>query len=454
MSIVADPIAPVILGVTGILFFAVLGRFTARKIGLPSVLGELLMGMLIGNIFYFLGAPFFIVLREGSQVFNVMGHMLAGSSLHEAVPLALGTGDSAKELLQVLKGPHGLDYLKVSHVVDIFSRYGVIFLLFLVGLEISVSDLKETGADSVRVAVIGVVAPMILGFFVVRLFFPELRLAADLFIAATLAATSISITARVLHEMNKTKSQESHVILGAAMLDDILGLIILALVTSMIVTGSIEIRNIVRILAMASLFLVSTLMLGPYILKLLVKLLRQMNVMEAKLFISFLFVMALAWLATIVDLATIVGAFAAGIILHDGYFHYWGDTSNHRYSIKDLVAPLESILAPIFFTLIGIQVKMEAFFDWRVVLLATALILAAMLGKLLCGVGASRGSDRLAIGIGMMPRGEVGLVFASIGKNLGVINDQLFASIILMVVVTTLIAPPLLKYRLVHSSKA
>jgi Kef-type K+ transport system membrane component KefB len=175
-------------------------------------------------------------------------------------------------------------------------------------------------------------------------------------------------------------------------------------------------------------------------------LVRHLDVGEAKMFISFLFVMALAWLANLIGLATIVGAFTAGVILHDGYFRHWGDSHQHRLSIKDLVAPLETILVPIFFVLMGIEVKLESFLDWQVVLIATLLLAIAIVGKLLAGLGASRKSNRLAIGIGMLPRGEVGLIFASLGKSLGVIGDSLFSSIVIMVIVTTLITPPLLKY--------
>jgi Kef-type K+ transport system membrane component KefB len=164
-------------------------------------------------------------------------------------------------------------------------------------------------------------------------------------------------------------------------------------------------------------------------------------------------VMVLAWLANLVGLATIVGAFAAGVILHDAYFHHWGKIDEHQYSIRDLIAPLEVILVPIFFVLMGIQVKLESFFDLHVVLMAFGLILAAIIGKLLSGIGAERGTNRLAIGIGMMPRGEVGLVFASIGKSLEVFSDELFSALVLMVIVTTLFTPPLLKHALFNNKR-
>lgn len=163
--------------------------------------------------------------------------------------------------------------------------------------------------------------------------------------------------------------------------------------------------------------------------------------------ISFLFVMALAWAANLVGLATIVGAFAAGLLLMDRHFDLWGDHRQHKYSIKELFAPIEAILVPIFFVLMGIQVKLEDFLDPHVLLLALGLIAAAVLGKLASGLEVLRrsGINRLAVGVGMMPRGEVGLVFASIGKSLGVIDSAMFSAVVVMVMVTSLVTPPLLK---------
>ena len=151
------------------------------------------------------------------------------------------------------------------------------------------------------------------------------------------------------------------------------------------------------------------------------------------------------WLANLVGLATIIGAFTAGLILHDAYFKNWGDHTAHRYSIKDLIMPLEVILVPIFFVLMGIQVKLETFLDPHVIKMAAGLLVAATVGKIAAGVVAGRDVNRLAVGVGMLPRGEVGLIFAAIGKSLGVISDALFSAVVLMVIVTTLVAPPLLK---------
>jgi len=441
----ADPIAPVILGVTGILFFAVLGRFAARKLGQPSVLGELLMGVVLGTMGYLLGADFILVLREGPAIFEMVDLTLSGASLEQAAVEALGE-QNAVIILDILRGPGGAELTQVAHTVDVFSRYGVIFLLFLVGLETSVREMKEVGPESIRVAVLGVVMPFVFGFLMARVLMPELSINVDLFVAATLGATSIGITARVLEDLGKVHCHEGRVVLGAAIIDDVLGLIMLAIVSGIIVSGGFEPINALQTIGLAAFFLVTAFLVGPRFLRKAIALLDRLDIVEAKMFVSFLFVMTLAWLANLVGLATIVGAFAAGVILHDGYFHQWGEVKKHKYSIRDLIAPLEVILVPIFFVLMGVQVKLETFLDTHVLFLGFGLIVAAIIGKLLSGLGAARGTSRLAVGVGMVPRGEVGLIFAAIGKSLGVFSDALFSALVLMVIVTTLVTPPLIKF--------
>lgn len=444
-----DPIASVLLAVTGLFFFALLGRFLANYFNQPRVLGELLMGVLLGNLCYFFDVQLMVILREGSTIFDIMKNFLNNIPLSEAVSAATLNPVYAQQIIHALSGENGVDYIKVAYIIDAFSRYGVIFLLFVVGLESSIESLKHTGREAVWVAIIGVIAPMVLGFGVAYALIPEASLQADLFVAATLSATSIGITARVLADMKKLQTREARTVLGAAMLDDVLGLVILAAVSSVVISGTVESKVVVRILFQALVFFLGVLFLGPILLKKVISLCSFLAPWETKLFVSFLFVMVLAWLASLVQLAAIIGAFAAGLILHDNYFKISNvvDDKEDELTIYQLIAPFEAILAPLFFMVIGIQVKLESFVNGNVLLLAAGLIVAAIVGKLLSGLGASKKDDRLLIGIGMLPRGEVGLVFASIGRTLGVVSDDLFSAIVLMVIVTTFIAPTLLKAR-------
>lgn len=447
MSHEVDPVATVILWATLIFVSGVAGRNVALRLKLPGVLGELLMGVLLGNVCYYFGVQLFVLLREGSAIYAIMAALLKGSSLSDSVAQSIHDPYYAKQVILALSSHHGNDLLKVSYVVDIFSRYGVIFLLFLVGVDSSVAELKRTGRESTRVAIIGVLAPMLLGLLAMLVLMPDLSFKSDLFIAATLSATSIGITARALGEMKVLQTREAKTILGAAVIDDILGLMMLAVVSSIVMTGVIDLYEVARIIFYAGLFFAGSLFLGPMVLKKLADYFNFFEPWEEKLFISFVFMMMLSWLATLAGLASIIGAFAAGLIIHDNNFRKSNHDLRNALSIRELLAPLEAILVPLFFMLIGIQVKLEAFMSWQVLLLATALTVAAILGKLVSGLGASRKDDCLFIGIGMLPRGEVGLVFASIGRSLGVISDELFSAVILMVIITTLITPPWLALR-------
>ena len=441
----SDPIAPVILGVTSILFFALIGRFSARKLGLPSVLGELIIGILIGTIGYYLQFDLVMVLREGTAIFETIENLLQGEELELACLNTVGI-EGTWQILDILRGPHGNELLQVAHVVDVFSRYGVIFLLFLVGLETSIDEMRKVGPDSSRVAIVGVLMPFLLGLLAANLLIEDVEFHTSLFMGATLAATSVGITAMVLQEMKMQQSEVARIILGAAVFDDVLGLLMLAIVSGIVVNGSVDLINITMIVVMATLFLLASVYLGPHFIRFIVKLFRRLDLIEAKMFVSYIFVMMLAWMANLSGLAPIIGAFTAGLILHDAYFESWNHDRKCPICIKDLIMPLEVILVPIFFVLMGIQVKLETFMDPDVILLAAGLIVAAIVGKVVAGFGAFGGSNRWAIGVGMMPRGEVGLIFASIGKSLGVLNDALFSAVVMMVVVTTLISPPLLKY--------
>jgi Kef-type K+ transport system membrane component KefB len=440
-----DPIAPVILGVTGILFVALIGRFSARKLGFPSVLGELLMGILVGNIAYYFSFDLITVLREGPAIFDTIQNLLKGEELELACINAVGV-EGTWHILDILRGPHGNELLQVAHAVDVFSRYGIIFLLFLVGLDTSIDEMRQVGPDSGRVAIIGVLLPFLLGLLASTLLIENVEFHTSLFLGATLSATSVGITAMVLQEMKMQQTETARIILGAAVFDDVLGLLMLAIVSGIVVTGSVDLIHIVMIIVMATLFLLAAVYLGPFFIRFIVRLFHRLDLVEAKMFVSYLFVMVLAWLANLSGLATIIGAFTAGLILHDAYFESWDNDRKCPICIKDLIMPLEVILVPIFFVLMGIQVKLETLLQPGVMTLAAGLVVAAIVGKLVSGFGVFGSSNRWAIGAGMMPRGEVGLIFAAIGKSLGVMDDALFSAVVLMVIVTTLLSPPLLKY--------
>jgi Kef-type K+ transport system membrane component KefB len=434
-----------LFGVVMILSFALLGRIGARKSGLPTVIGELLAGVLIGNLFYFLGYDLMVLLREGATCVDIARGTLSGYSWDEAARLVLGE-ESSEAIIGLLRGPNGSEYLQVSQAVDLFSRYGLMFVMFYIGLgTYVVAELRGLDADSLRVAVIGALVPMTLGFLLISALIADTSHIEHIFIAATLGTTSVAVTREALTRLQQKQSRETRLILGAGVMDNVLGLLMLAIASGIAVTGSAGFGDIGRTTARACLFLVCAFALGPQFLKFLIWSLRRFGVVEAKLFVSFIMVTFLAGLATVVHLSPVVGAFAAGLLMHESYFETWGDLHKDKHSIKDLFAPLEVIIVPAFFVLMGIQVKLETLLHWQVVYIFAGVLTVAVLGKLVSGLGARGEVNRLAVGSGMMPRGEVGLAFAFIGKSLGVIDSVMFAVVVAMIVVTTLMTPLMLR---------
>jgi Kef-type K+ transport system membrane component KefB len=402
----ADPLAPVVLRLALILLAAKLGSDLAVRLGQPAVLGELTMGVILGN-----------------------------------------TG---------ALGVHFFEPFKTDPAIDLFARLGVLLLLFEVGLESTVGQMLKVGLSSFLVAILGVIAPFALGWGVGRVLLPGSSVYVHAFLGATLSATSVGITARVLKDLGKSQTKEARIILGAAVIDDVLGLVILAVVTGMIAAadqgGSLSYGTISVIFIKALVFLFASLFLGVRFSPRLFRLAAKLQARGVLLAVGLAFCFLLAWLADVIGLAPIVGAFAAGLILED--VHYKEFTDRGEHGLEELVAPISSFLAPVFFVVMGLRTDLRVFADPRVLGLATALTVAAVLGKQVCSLGViGKGVDRLSVGLGMIPRGEVGLIFANIGATLTiggqpVVSREEFSAVVVMVMVTTMLTPPALKWSL------
>jgi Kef-type K+ transport system membrane component KefB len=422
----SDPIAATLLALIVILAAAKLGGELFERLKLPAVLGELVSGVLLGNLALFhAGWGFF-------------------------------------EPLRVL--PLQADW---AIVIDSLARLGVIILLFEVGLESTVKGMLKVGASSLLVALLGVVAPFLLGFGVSWLFIRDIPVGlkgivssgfslhfVHLFIGSVLCATSVGITARVFKDLGRLQTKEAQIILGAAVIDDVLGLMVLAVVSGIVRAAEIgrpmETGSVFSLIGVAILFLGGSLIVGVFLVPRIMKGLAKMRTAGVMLISSLLFAFALSYLANVAGLAPIVGAFAAGLLLEEVHFRGFRE----EIHIEQLIRPVATFLVPIFFVLMGIQVRLETFANLSVLGVAAGLTLAAVAGKQICGLGVlEKGLDRLSVGIGMIPRGEVGLIFAGIGKSLKVIDDAAFSAVVIMVIVTTLATPPLLKLSLARQAK-
>lgn len=415
-----DPVTHLLLGLAVILFAAKAGGALMVQFGQPAVLGELLVGVAMGNL-ALVGVDWFEFLR----------------------PPAAGTIDSGAAAAMTL---------------DMLARIGVVLLLFEVGLESNLGDMRRVGASAFLVATLGVLAPMGLGWLVSRWFLPDESWHVHLFLGATLCATSVGITARVLKDLGKTDLKESQIILGAAVIDDVMGLVVLAVVQAIILNGTASVTDVVVITAKAVGFLAGAVVLGEYLFPHLYKLMARLKVHGMLTVTGLLVCFLLAWVAAQVGLAPIVGAFAAGLILDER--HYVALKSNDQDSMEDMVVPITTMLVPIFFVMMGFTVDLRSFADTSVLGMALTITLAAIIGKQVCAFGPlERGLDRLSIGVGMIPRGEVGLIFAAIGRELKinghpVVNSASNSAIVVMVIITTLLTPPLLGWSMNRKTRA
>ncbi len=388
------------------------GGWVARKIGLPVVLGELFAGVILGNLTIL-----------GIRAFQRIGQDPSVATLAEL---------------------------------------GVILLMFEVGVESTVPELMRVGKAAFLVAVIGVLTPFLIGFGMVRLFFPSLSLWVDIFLGATLGATSVGISARVLKDLEQIKNPEGRTILGAAILDDVLGLIILAVVVAVIGTANgsgVEFgdvaEDIVIIILKAFGFLILGVLLGLLLTKRLFRWAASVKLRGMLLTLSLTLCFSFSYLAHLAGLAPIVGAFTAGLILEPEHSRFFFE-QEEKYSLENLLTPLSTVFVPIFFLYIGMQVDLTVLISGRTLLIGGLLSAAATLGKMACAIGVfpdRQKTDPWTVAIGMVPRGEVGLIFASLGMGLKVagtrlLSPTLYAAIILMVFVTTAITPPFLERRL------
>ena len=357
--------------------------------------------------------------------------------------LAARLGQSAVlgELLAgILVGPSVLGFVATTPTLHLLGEIGVILLLFEVGLESDLHSFLRVGTSAFLVATIGMIVPFALGYGIGH--WVSMSPLQAVFVGATLTATSVAISARVLSDLGALHSHEGKIILGAAVIDDILGLIVLSVVVGLAEAGSVSWSAVGRSAGLAFLFLGSSVLLGIRYAPVFSRLVSRMNTRGAATIAAVTFALLMGYLADLLYLAPIVGAFAAGLILTR--------TEQHAH-VREVIKPVADVFVPIFFVLVGAAVDLSRLNPFHpgnapILLLAGGLTAVAILGKLAAGLGAVREQvNRWAVGVGMIPRGEVGLIFAGIGLSSHIIAEGQYAAIVTMVALTTLFAPILLK---------
>lgn len=401
----------------------------AQRVGFPAVLGELLLGVVLGNLTLF-----------GIGIFDTIAQ---------------------------------------DPIIAFIAELGVIVLLLQIGLETRLADLVKVGARATAVGGVGIIVPFALGAFVVGPWLmPGQSQNTYLFLGATLAATSVGITGRVFRDLGKLGTPAARIVLGAAVIDDVLGLVILAVVTGLVESGSVGPGEVLRIIGEAALFLGGSIWLGRKIAPHSTRLLAQIDPGHSMLFAQVLATgLALAWLAHAIGLAPIIGAFAAGLLFEPIFLKDYevphivkeiephlpaGDptladrlrqilTKHTGHQHEAMIEPIGYFFVPVFFVLTGMQVDLATLADPKTVIIALGVTVVAVVGKLVAGFFAGK-DGKWIVGWGMVPRGEVGLIFAMVGKQLGVMDEAMFSVIVIMVILTTLITPPVLTWLLKRDS--
>ena len=412
-------ITGVLLSLIVVFLAAKVGGELCARLNLPSVLGELVGGVVVG-----ISALNLIVFPEGGE--------MPTSALMNIIQM---TAHLDPESLRAV-------FSSESEALNVLAELGVIILLFEIGLESDLKELIRVGPQAAVVAIVGVVVPFVAGTGGLVFLFGIDTIPA-VFAGAALTATSIGITAKVLAEMQQLTSKEGQIIIGAAVLDDVLGIIVLAVVASLAKTGEIEITNVIVLVLGAAAFLIGSIIIGRLLSPLFVTLVDQLQTRGQLIITSLVFAFVLSYIAAAIQLETILGAFAAGLIL--------AETSKRR-ELEEQITPIADMLVPVFFVTVGARTDISVLnplepANREGLIIALFLVVIAIIGKTITGyaVFGQPGINRLAVGFGMIPRGEVGLVFAGVGAASGVLSESLDAAIIVMVIVTTFIAPPLLK---------
>ena len=340
-------------------------------------------------------------------------------------------------LAGVIIGPSLLGWVTPSEIISILAEFGVIFLLFNVGLETKPQSIFTVGRRALIVAVLGVILPFVAGYFIAIAWggsFVE-----SMFIGAALVATSVGITARVLGSMGLLDAPTARIILGAAVIDDIIGLIILSLVSA-VGQGSVSYTGLAKTAAAAILFTAFVALVGSRVMNRLAPFVQRLQLGKPFFTLGLILCLGLSVASVYVGVAAIIGAFLAGMAL--------AEATEENHEMHKLTSGVTEFLVPFFLVNIGMQLNLSVFRDSTVVVFALVLTLLAVVTKFVgCGIGAWGMSRRemAQVGVGMVPRGEVGIVVAQIGIGLGVIGQSFFAAVLFMAVATTLIAPPFIK---------
>jgi len=367
-----------------ILVAAKIGGELAERFGQPAVLGELIAGVLIGG-----------------SVFGL---------------------------------------IRENEIINVLAQIGVIILLFEVGVSSDFDVFMQAGLQAFVVAAVGVTLPFIGGYFLASHL--GMSVIQAVFLGATLTATSVGITVRVFHDLGHSNKKEAHIVIGAAVIDDVMGLIVLAVVIGLVTTGVVSVYNVFKVTSFAVLFLAGAILIGIAAAPFTLRIVHGMKTRGMLFVFAFSFCLLLSYFAQLAGLAPIVGAFAAGLIL---------SRTEHKEHVEERIKPVADLFVPIFFVMMGVMVDLRTLNPFvasnqQNIIVAIDLLVVAIIGKYFSGFSIPWTKvNRSLIGFGMIPRGEVGLIFASYGLIHNIIGKGIYTSVLIMIMMTTFLTPPILK---------
>lgn len=380
---------------------------------------------LIQLVFILLSARLFGEVAAYFHIPSVIGELIAG----------------------IVIGPSVLGLIEISNPIHLLAQIGIILLLFEVGIETDIGHLTSAGVKALIVAVGGVILPFILGFLISYYSF-DFSLLASLFIASTLIATSIGITLRVLRDLKKQNSHEAQIIIGAAVLDDIIGIVLLAMLYEFSTSGEINLWGTGKVLLYIALFFFISPILAKAVSHIIKRWDEKSDIPGLLPTTIVSLILLFAWTAHFLGAPELLGGFAAGLALSRQFFFpfavFLHESKEFSHRVEEQMKPIVHLFTPIFFVAIGLSLNLRTI-NWEspIWALSGSLIVAAIIGKLFSAffLRGERRIIQLIIGTAMIPRGEVGLIFANVGLSAGFLKDDVYAAVILVITITTLVAP-------------
>ncbi|RKY21002.1 MAG: hypothetical protein DRQ55_05700 [Planctomycetota bacterium] len=444
----------ILLSLAVVLALALVGRWLVSRLGLPGVLGEIMVGIVLGNVGVALGI-------EAVEVVANMGHVtpILDTMFEENVSLSVASrqvltlvrpesAEIAQHIVDLLNGPNGSRLLSLGQAARLFSDLGVVLLMFMTGLSVSLGRLAASGKAAVRVAILGALLPFALTAGASYAMRPDEVLLAHLFLGTLFVDTALGITARIFGDSGQEQSAEARIVLGAGVMDQVLTLILIAVITTLAASPEPSFGEVGSVVALALVFVGLLTMFGERTVRWMVPLFDALDFQTGRFLFSLSLVFSLSWLASVSGLEAVMGGFAAGLVLNESNL----PSTTNKVSIRERAAPLEAFFSPIFFVLVGARVNVSAFLDPSALAFAGLLLVAGMGGKLLAGLGAGGAAKGRVVGVALMPRGGTMLIFAGIGRQFDLMSDEVFAALAIFIITSMLITGAALSRMLRGSS--